>query len=678
MPLHPAPAAFHAELAALGTRLTAGLDCEIAAVLRDLERWGVAEPVVTKSAEEIEIRGRTTLYRVRLARPVKVPGETPVMIHMGRLQHRATTVQVSERGHTVVLSVEGGLPRPPHPADLNFDPSQLLVELRSRLEDICAGERGWNAVLPAALFRPALRLPAPDSATAPSDPATHDLNADQLVAVGLSASVPLSFCFGPPGTGKTRTLGALALELARQRGERVLITAHTNAAVDIALCRIAEEAPDLVARGEIIRVGEAGHRLGTVGLTLEETTDRLIREGQFGLASQLASQERQLLACIARLPATHRKALRYRPDATAGFRARLASAEACLTALEQRLDDEPLLASVNEELGRLTRESTTAADRVLGAARITAATLTKLAVSQQVYGRRWEAVIVDEASMATPPQVALAAALARHRIAVFGDPRQLPPVVQSNAPPAREQLGRDVFHHAGVASPEIDVPHRSFLSVQYRMAPAIRDLVSQTFYAGRLRDGPGVGPRGASSLALVDTSRIDSQVQRRGGSRANPVHAALVAELTHSFQREGYKDIGIVSPFRAQVREIRNALGRRGLAPSSIDVGTVHRFQGGERDVVLFDTTDTPPFGRFLDSRRNSDLARLINVALSRARHRLVFIAHARGFRNTFAEHALMPQILFGCMKLGRYYEAGALLEDPRPLTRHHELARLL
>src|SRR5207302_1406690 len=82
-------------------------------------------------------------------------------------------------------------------------------------------------------------------------------------------------------------------------------------------------------------------------------------------------------------------------------------------------------------------------------------------------------VLVDEASMAQPPQVALAASLATRGVAVFGDFRQLAPVVQSWSRPVRQWLGRDVFELNGLVRNVDTTPILSVLDVQYRMHPKI-------------------------------------------------------------------------------------------------------------------------------------------------------------------------------------------------------------
>jgi hypothetical protein len=82
-------------------------------------------------------------------------------------------------------------------------------------------------------------------------------NDEQRIALETSLRQKVSFVYGPPGTGKSQTIGWLGKELIR-RGEKVIITSHTNIAVDNALQKVCEtkEGRGLRDSGDIIRLGE--------------------------------------------------------------------------------------------------------------------------------------------------------------------------------------------------------------------------------------------------------------------------------------------------------------------------------------------------------------------------------------------------------------------------------------
>ena len=81
--------------------------------------------------------------------------------------------------------------------------------------------------------------------------------------------------------------------------------------------------------------------------------------------------------------------------------------------------------------------------------------------------------------------------------------------------------------------------------------------------------------------------------------------------------------IGVVSPFRAQVLLLRKLLHDTGVT-----VDTVERFQGGERDIMILSFVRSKASGFVFDERR-------FNVAITRARRKLVLVAHPSLFRNS-------------------------------------------
>lgn len=87
--------------------------------------------------------------------------------------------------------------------------------------------------------------------------------------------------------------------------------------------------------------------------------------------------------------------------------------------------------------------------------------------------------------------------------------------------------------------------------------------------------------------------------------------------------------LGVVTPYRPQVRLLEAELRRRNVA-EWVRVGTVHTFQGLEFVGVIFDTVDAPgiDLSPFTNDGWGSDAMRLINVAITRARDKLVLVAN--------------------------------------------------
>lgn len=302
------------------------------------------------------------------------------------------------------------------------------------------------------------------------------------------------------------------------------------------------------------------------------------------------------------------------------------------------------LGAARERIAAIDRELAALTDEVLGHCRILATTVYRTYLGRQKT-RSFDVAVIDEASMLMLPLTYYAAGLATHAVIVAGDFRQLPPIVTSDEAAAEEWLKCDVFEKAGIPE-KLDrhaaTPGMVALRTQYRMREPICAWVNERFYGGKLRTHPSIRnrpsnfPLGNSPLLYVDTSSFHPWAALRLGthSRYNLLHALLVRNIVLSLADSGYlpsKDtpgdaVGVVSPYGAQSRLIQAMLkGLTGIA------ATVHRFQGNEKNAMILDLTDSfgAPLGRFLKATDiKEDGARLLNVAVSRARHHAVLVAN--------------------------------------------------
>ena len=416
-----------------------------------------------------------------------------------------------------------------------------------------------------------------------------------LALVGHSSG----FLWGPPGTGKTTTLGVLLAEyLDRHPAARVLLLSTTNQAVDQATLAVDKALHK--GRREALRASV--QRLGT-------RFDAAAYEGREHL---IPTQDRDLITRLARVeaarpPARDAQALKAWADRVASLRDELRSAS--LKVLQRC---------------RLACMTTTRAA-------FTLKTLRELANDGEP---PFDLVVFDEAS-----QVSLAHALALMplgRARLFaGDPQQLSPVQRADDRGARRWLGRSPFAEMPPRSPAV-----ALLDEQSRMAPPIGELVSELFYDGALRvaaDAQACADwRAARERALGDIRpEVHVQLQRMttdGGwvaQERGPVRResaeAIAALLSDALGSGDWQpdELIVLTPFRAQRAFIRQRLRARGL-PEAIRVSTVHRAQGSEAPVVLFDPADgAQPF------LHGEAAQRLLNVALSRAQAKLVLFVSA-------------------------------------------------
>ena len=168
-----------------------------------------------------------------------------------------------------------------------------------------------------------------------------------------------------------------------------------------------------------------------------------------------------------------------------------------------------------------------------------------------------------------------------------------------------------------------------FLDRHFRSHPAISGFANEFFYGRRMQlCAEARPPEGLSAIQWIRHPG-DSRPGPRGRSRMNPEEAAAVeGEVARDlpFLEEIGLSVGVVTPYRAQVDRIAGLLSKRGVGPGRVDVATAHGFQGDERDVIYF----SPVVGPSMTERQAAFAAdpNLVNVALTRARRRLVIVGN--------------------------------------------------
>jgi superfamily I DNA and/or RNA helicase len=239
--------------------------------------------------------------------------------------------------------------------------------------------------------------------------------------------------------------------------------------------------------------------------------------------------------------------------------------------------------------------------------------------------------------------------------------------VQSNQDYVRKVMGRNIFE-VTIADP-LSSPLVAMLDVQYRMHPVIGQLVSDLFYAGRLKHGgdpasceriAACEPYAGSPLIVLDTAGLTTCQPGSGNqSRVNVTTAALCVDLARHAVRAGATDVAIITPYVDQARAIRARLKEKSAdvgEAQRIECSTVHRFQGQERDVVILDTVDAEPMkpGVLLSERgAHSTAQNLINVAVSRARGKLIVVADVDYFERRAAE-SVITRMVTRALAVGR------------------------
>ena len=360
-------------------------------------------------------------------------------------------------------------------------------------------------------------------------------------------------------------------------------------------------------------------------------------------------------------------------------------------------DAETKIAPLQSRLVEVNKQLDDIAKAVMDEARVVGATVTKCYLSPQLF-TRFDAVIVDEASMVMLPALFHAVSLAASKAVISGDFRQLAPIVTSDQKTIRDLIGRDVFHSAGIADAfegGRNLKRTVMLKTQYRMVEPICGLVNQRMYAARLSTQASLSseiplpfPYDAP-LVLIDTSALSPFVNRDlFGSRFNLMNALVIRNLCRHLVDAGsvfeLGDLGICTPYAAQAKIMRRILAGHRFQ-KRIEAGTIHRYQGDEKNTIIVDIPDSlgePSVGIFLEADHpDEDGAKLFNVAATRAKQHLLLVGNLAYLDRRLPDNAFVREILHNVFSRGRVVDARDVLalwpieQDLRQFGREFNLA---
>ena len=426
---------------------------------------------------------------------------------------------------------------------------------------------------------------------------------------------------GPPGTGKTTTL-VEAINETLMRESQVLVCAQSNMAVDWISEKLVDRGVNVLRIGNPTRVNDK-----MLGFTYERRFE--------------AHPDYPQLWAI-------RKAIRElrknRKKGSESYHQKLERLKSRATELEIRINSE-----------------------LLGEARVIACTLVGSA-HRLLEGMKFGTLFIDEAAQALEAACWIPMRRAS-RVILAGDHCQLPPTVKSIAA-LRAGLGKTLMERIAENKPEVV----TLLKIQYRMNEEIMRFSSDWFYHGEVESAPQIKYRSIleddSPITWIDTSNEENQVTIEGEDvvsgekrddmnfheqfvgesfgRINKAEADLtlltLAEyLTQVGKRrvlEESIDVGIISPYRAQVQYLKRLLKKYEFFKPYrrlISVNTVDGFQGQERDVILISlvrSNDEGQIGFLKDLRR-------MNVAMTRARMKLIIL----GDKSTMTKHPFYQKL---------------------------------
>ena len=452
-----------------------------------------------------------------------------------------------------------------------------------------------------------------------------NLNDFQKRAVSKALGSKVFLIHGPPGTGKTRTLAEIILQLVRL-GKRVAVSADSNSAADNLLELLINKNAKVIRIGHPARVEKKlmEHTLSYVVQNLEDykKVEELRKDAQYLM------EERDNFI---------KPAPKYRRGMSDEEILRIAKSRKSFRGVPSRvIYSMAKWIEINNKISFLLDKARELEEeivkRILSKSKIVVGTNSSFGIDY-MENEKFDVLVHDEATQSTEPSSYIPLVLSRSLI-MAGDHKQLPPTVMSIE--AKRILSKTLFEKLIEKYENIS----EILRIQYRMNEKIMKFPSEKFYDGKLIAHESVKSRTLKTLgirriesrfsealdpeeplSLLDTSRNPEkwEKKRKGStSRENHLEAKLVKEIVQGFTSMGLKkdDIGVITPYDDQVSILKEML------PEEIKTSTVDSFQGKEKEVIIISFVRSNKEGElgFLE-----DLRRL-NVSITRAKSKLVLI----------------------------------------------------
>lgn len=428
-----------------------------------------------------------------------------------------------------------------------------------------------------------------------------DLDESQFKAFKASLDKDITFIWGPPGTGKSYTLSAVIMALYHMKGERTVVCCLSNVAVDQLVNKVVDiievNEPEM-PRGEFYRAGR--------------TQDQKLINTEFLFPDDAQARSLRLIIKLLNNKIEHfrKEKLQYSNEAIK---------------IKARIKD------AREQLKEHT-------DYLINQVKVVFSTVSNFVLNTRLKDAVFDNLIVDEASMLSLPNLIPLARKVTKRIILVGDFQQLSPITITGVPILRNSI----FSWCGIDIEHTEHPALNMLLNQRRSNPKLVDIINHSFYADMLvavnNKNNSIVARGPYSGYVIGMcSVMDGAVRfTRGRTRQNTANADAVFNLLDLYhaQKEETFSIGVITPYTGQVSLLKARFIERDYDSDfqyRVRIGTVHTFQGSECDVIIFDMVDCSRFekgkksyfGRIYAGEQGEQL---LNVAISRARHKLIVV----------------------------------------------------
>lgn len=485
---------------------------------------------------------------------------------------------------------------------------QSSLELLYSLKDIVEAAVPSENPMWKLLYR---KNNVPNVVNYTDDIITSNLDHIQKQSIEKALRNNITYIWGPPGTGKSFTLARLLVNLLKTN-EKTVVCSIANVAVDGLLLKMIKviddyfkkSRVDLLTKSKIIRLGYSQS-----AKIRDIPQIRLESQVLVNISNQLQLVSEKISIIDAENPKSQ------------NYRLRLIS-----------LRDE-LKRKYELEIKKLISDSN-----------MIFLTSSKFIVEKSLHSIEYDNLIIDEGSMMSIPHLLSIGSNAKRRIIISGDFQQLSPIVLSRSNNAKKWLHKDLFSLLGKDENTIKKhPALIMLNQQRRCANEIADLINEPFYSNFLKTTPQLShlyakniPPSEGHVSFIQLPPDDNNKAAYSKSRSkyNSFSRKHVLQLLSEIFNTDSKmnlSVGVICPYRQQVLDYKKSFEEKGFNKEQLTVGTIHTFQGSERDIIIWDIVDTKNQSIGNLYRRKTG-ERLVNVAISRAKSKLIIVGDNRIF----------------------------------------------
>lgn len=541
-------------------------------------------------------------YIFDLEAELHISDDAPIKLSTGGVKTGGTVLMCED--FQIIVQLDSNIGDRVGSAMISVEPWKLLEALEERLQN-GIGISGNRMASKLLVEGPGLASNKP----------VDQIPKGQDAVIAKAMTEPVCIVWGPPGTGKTHTMSEMAIQFVNA-GKTVLIVSHSNVSVD----GVAKKIDELLKQKGQESVLKAGKVL-RYGYVRDEELNRNEHVNSFYFA-------------VTKNPTLNAK----------------------LDKLQTEYDEikhtkglgSPRIIEIRKEISKIRGEIREQEQKYVANASVLATTISKVVIDKLFEDKKYDVVMFDEVSMAYVLQVVCAATFAKEHLICVGDFMQLAPIAQSNA---KDILCEDVFTYLGInqhGKPYYH-PWLVMLDEQRRMHPKISAFANQYVYSKLLKDHASTHTSRQKiveaqlfqqqAINLIDLSGSYCAASKNADNSRFNILSAMLAFSAAVKTEPNVENVSIITPYAAQTRLIRAMeLDYRKYGKTEIRCATVHQFQGSESDVIFFDAVESYPAKKpgWLMGKDFNSILRLINVAVTRARGKLITVANTRFWENNY------------------------------------------